>query len=108
MAARPPRRDTDGPDAIEFGIPALQPHLEEAEIEFPATGDQVVAGLGDPGIPIDAHGRTVPLSTAMDDLRGEEFESERALLDALHPVFERYRERTSSGLVSSIRGLLPF
>lgn len=108
MAARPPQRDTETPGAIEFGIAALQPYLEDAEVEYPVTSGELVAALGDPAVPVDAHGRTVSLSAVVEDTARDEFESERDLLDALHPVFERYRERASGGFLASLRGLLPF
>jgi hypothetical protein len=108
MAARPPQQDTSSPDAVEFGIAALVGHLDGANIEYPATSDEIVRALGDPDIPYDGSGSTVALSEAMDALPKRTFDSESELLELLHPVFEEYRVSTSGSLLGRIRAILPF
>ena len=104
MAVRPPQGDSDK-ELIEFGIAALGPHLDA--VDFPATGDEVVESVGDPSIPVDASGNTVSLSEALSHLPARTFDSERELLDDLHPVFEQYRT-SRAGLLDRLRGMLPF
>lgn len=108
MAARPPQQDTSSPDSIEFGIAALVGHLDRAEVEYPATRDEVIGALGDPEIPYDASGNTVALSEAMESLSKQRFDSESELLDVLHPVFEEYRVSTSGSILGRLRAILPF
>ncbi|WP_336024907.1 hypothetical protein [Halobellus salinisoli] len=107
MAVRPPQQGGDEPDSLEFGIAALTPYLSEAELSFPATSDEVVRALGDPEIPYDASGNSIPLSAALEATGPSRFDTERELLDALHPVFEEYRA-ASGGVLSQLRALLPF
>jgi hypothetical protein len=108
MAVRPPQEGGSDPDAIEFGIAALDARLDEADVTFPATGDEVVRALGDPEIPYDAAGNAVALEEALSALGTDRFDSESELLDGLHPVFEDYRARSASGIVAQLRALLPF
>jgi hypothetical protein len=108
MAARPPQQDTSSPDSVEFGIAALVGHLDHAEMDFPATDEEVVRALGDPEVPYDAAGNTVALSEAMDSLPKRTFDSKSELLDLLHPVFEEYRVSTGGGLLGRLRSILPF
>jgi len=108
MAARPPQQDSSSPDAVEFGIAALVGHLDHAEIEYPATSDEIVRALGDPDIPYDGSGGSVALSEAMEALPKRTFDSQSELLDLLHPVFEEYRVSTSGGLLGRLRSILPF
>lgn len=108
MAARPPQQDTSSPDAVEFGIAALVGYLDRAEVEYPASRDEIVRALGDPEIPYDGSGNTVALSEAMEALPKRQFESESELLDLLHPVFEEYRVSTGGSLLGRIRAILPF
>ncbi|WP_248896676.1 DUF2795 domain-containing protein [Haloplanus halobius] len=108
MAARPPQQDSSSPDAIEFGIAALVGNLDRADIEYPATREEIVRALGDPEVPYDAAGNTVALSEAMEALPKQEFESESELLDLLHPVFEEYRVSASGSLLGRLRSILPF
>ncbi|WP_251343266.1 DUF2795 domain-containing protein [Haloplanus halophilus] len=108
MAARPPQQDTSSPDAVEFGIAALVGHLDGADIEYPATREEVVRALGDPAVPYDASGNSVALSEAMEALPKRTFESEQELLDLLHPVFEEYRVSASGSLLGRLRAMLPF
>jgi len=108
MAARPPQQDTSSPDSVEFGIAALAGHLDRAEVEFPATQEEVVRALGDPDVPYDAAGNTVALSEAMEALPKRAFDSKSELLDLLHPVFEEYRVSTGGSLLGRLRSILPF
>lgn len=108
MAARPPQQDSSSPDAVEFGIAALVGHLDHADIEYPATSDEIVRALGDPEVPYDGSGSSVALSEAMEALPKRTFDSQSELLDLLHPVFEEYRVSTSGSLLGRIRAILPF
>lgn len=107
MARAPPPDDSE-PAIIEFGIPVLDDRLEEASVTFPATRDELQAAMGPTEIPYDAGGHTLRLGNALDEVEAERFETKNELLDALHPVFEANRQRTSTGLVSRVRSLLPF
>jgi hypothetical protein len=108
MGVRPPTGGSADREAVEFGIAALAPELEESDLEFPATVDEIVRTLGDPAVPVDASGRSLHLSTAFEDVDTHQFDSERELLNALHPVFESYRETVSAGWLDSLRQSLPF
>lgn len=105
MAARPPTDDLDDPDSVEFGIAALDAHLDGAELEFPATDDEVAAALGDPAVDYDPGGSSVRLSTVLERIDHGRFDSRQHLLDATHPEFERLRE--ASGVLTWLRSLLP-
>lgn len=104
MAARPPTDDRDEPDTVEFGIAALDAHLEDADVTFPATAEAVTAALGDPAVPYEPGGASVALSRVLEGVDRDRFESRQALLDATHPEFERLRER--GGLIAWLRSLL--
>lgn len=106
MAVRPPQNDTDEPDSLEFGIAALDGRLESRL--FPATSEELVRELGDPEVPYDAADHTLALSAALDRVDADRFETKNELLRALHPVFERERERGSGGVLGRLRSLLPF
>jgi hypothetical protein len=108
MAVRPPQGGTDEPEAIAFGIAALDARLDESDLSFPATTDEILEALGEPSIPYDAAGNTVALSAALSEVPHDRFEREGELLDALHPVFEAHRERTANSVLARLRGLLPF
>ena len=108
MAARPPRND-DGPSrSVEFGIAAVDAHLRESDLSFPATTADVRAVLGDREVAFDVQGTTVPLSTVLDDVDRSDFETRQELLNALHPVFETYRQERSRSPVARLRSILPF
>ncbi|MDY6818839.1 MAG: hypothetical protein SVG88_09270 [Halobacteriales archaeon] len=108
MGVRPPQQDSDEPELIEFGIAALDGRLEHTDIDFPATRAEIERVLGNVRVPYDAHGNEVTLSEALGELDQERFDSEQDLLNALHPVFERYRAQSASGIIASIRSFLPF
>jgi hypothetical protein len=108
MSVRPSQGTDDEPDVIEFGIAAFDAHLDGVDIDYPVSANDLVEELDDPEIPIDAHGNSIVLSDAIEDAEASEFESERKLKNALHPVFESRRERAAAGVLASIRTLLPF
>jgi hypothetical protein len=108
MGVRPPQQDDDEPDAIEFGIAALDARLSEVNVEYPADSDEIAAALGHTKIPYNAAGNTVAIDEAIDRSGVDYFESEQELLNALHPVFEEMRESASSSLLMQLRALVPF
>lgn len=108
MGVRPPAGGSGERETIEFGIAALTPMVEEADVDFPADAGAVVRALGDPDVPVDAKGRTIALSTAIEETGEHRFESQRDLLNSLHPVLEARRETVSTGWLASIRRQLPF
>lgn len=108
MGVRPPSDDTSEPDVIEFGIAALEPELEEADLEYPTDARTVRTKLGHVEVPYDVSGNTIQLETALEDVDERSFDNERDLLNALHPVFEAKREAAGSSLLAQLRGLVPF
>ena len=108
MGVRPPADDDSEPDVIEFGIAALEPKLESADIDYPTDARSLRAKLGATEIPYDASGNTLQLQEALEQVEGASFDSKRDVLNALHPVFERKRERAGSGILSQLRALVPF
>lgn len=108
MGVRPPQQDDDSqPETVAFGIAALAAHLDEADLEFPATAEEVAAAVDDE-IPYDAAGNGVRIEEVLDRIPQQEFETQDDLLDLLHPVFEDIRANKSGGVVSQLRSLLPF
>lgn len=106
MAAPPPQGDDAEPETIAFGIAAVDEALEETELSYPADAREVLAATGDRDIPYDSRGRTISLSTALEETDRRTFDSRRELLNALHPVFEAKRDR--GGLSGWLKALLPF
>lgn len=106
MAAVPPSND-DGsePDALAFGIAALDDLIRDGDVEFPVGAEDLVEGLGDPEIPYDPSGNAIPLSEAIERTDERHFESRRDLLNALHPIFEDARE--GGGVRGWLRRLFP-
>ncbi|WP_132060780.1 hypothetical protein [Halorussus amylolyticus] len=107
MGMRPPPSNDDGPDVIEFGIAEVAAELDDADLSFPATGDEVVRALSNPRIDYNAKGHAVALSEAMSDTEQHRFEDEQDLLNALHPTFERYRTSRTPGVIERFRAALP-
>lgn len=105
MAAPPPDDDLDEPDAVEFGIAALDAHLDDADLSFPATAEEVTAALDDPEVAYGPTSGSVRLSTVLERVEQDRFESSQDLLDATHPEFERLRQR-GGGLLAWLRSLL--
>lgn len=109
MGVQPP---TDGveeePDVVEFGIPAVTAKLETRDVSYPAKAEELAEAHGHLRIPVDAAGHEIQLSTAIEKTDRSRFDSERDLLDALHPVFEAERAAVSRSILAQLRGLLPF
>ncbi|MGM0398703.1 MAG: hypothetical protein ACQEQY_06875 [Halobacteriota archaeon] len=106
MAAVPPSNDDgEDPEAIAFGIPAVDDRIRGADVDFPVSADELVEALDDPEIPYDPAGRSIRLSEAIERADQSRFESRRELLNALHPIFEEARER--GGFRVWLRRLLP-
>ena len=110
MAARPPTGgDDDTPEVIEFGIAALDARVDDADLSFPATEEDVRRALGDDEIPYDARGRTIGIGEALDEIEADSYETENELLDAVYPVFEERRNASGPGSVlGHLRAMLPF
>lgn len=102
---RPPGGSDSEPDLIEFGIAALDAELSEGEVSFPATDEELLSELGDIDVEYDASGNSIRLSRALERTEKSSFESERDLLNALHPVFEDLRERGRPGLLGWLRSV---
>ncbi|MFP9059093.1 hypothetical protein ACLI4R_01025 [Natrialbaceae archaeon A-chndr2] len=106
MGVRPPTNGGDDePESIEFGIAAVDARLKRTDIEFPATEADVREALGTTAIPYDVKGNSIALGKALEAVDVETFESRQELLNALHPVFEHYREERSGGLLGRVRSL---
>ncbi|UIP01074.1 hypothetical protein Hbl1158_06900 [Halobaculum sp. CBA1158] len=108
MAARPPQGDTSEPDSIEFGIAALNARLDRAGVRFPATTDELIESLGDTEVSYDAAGNTLDVASVLREIPEERFESERDLLNRLHPIFEDRRRSGAGSLLGRVRSILPF
>lgn len=105
MAARPPTGDDADAEPVVFGIATVDEYLRDADVSFPATGEDVVGALGDPGVKCGPSGHEIALSTAVERTGTRTFETRREFLDAIHAEFERERER-GSGVVSWLRSLV--
>lgn len=105
MGMRPPGGGTGEPEPIEFGIAALDEELSERDVSFPATREEVLSELGNIDVEYDASGNSITLSRALERTDQSSFESERDLLNALHPVFEDLRKRGSPGIFGWLRSL---
>lgn len=109
MGIRPPSNNADDePVSVEFGIAAVDAKLSTVDLSFPATASEIDDVLGDADIPYDAAGNSVTLSEALENVDHREFETSQSLLNALHPVFEDYRQRAGSSFITTVRSLLPF
>lgn len=109
MGVQPPSDDIDdGPDVVEFGIAALDARISEASVSFPIDAETLRDEYGDITVPIDAAGTEIRLADALDATDRDAFDSERDLLNALHPVFEARRERSSRSILAQLRALVPF
>ncbi|AKH97683.1 hypothetical protein [Halanaeroarchaeum sulfurireducens] len=105
MAAVPPPSDEDEPDAVAFGIPALDDRLRRTDVDFPIRAEELVDELGNPDVPYDPSGRTISLSEAVDRSGRDRFETRRDFLNALHPVFED--ARSSGGIRGWLERFIP-
>lgn len=110
MGVQPPDNDelADGPDVVEFGIAAVDAHLEGEDLTYPVERSQLRRQYGEVEVPFDAAGRTVELDTVLAAVDSQTFDSERELLNELHPVFEEHRASSSTRLLDQLRSLLPF
>ncbi|MFC6766338.1 hypothetical protein [Natrinema soli] len=109
MGVRPPSSgDDEEPDSIEFGIAAVDAHLSDSDLSFPATKDDIRAEIGHENVPYDVHGNDVPLNEMLAEVPTDQFDSRQELLNALHQPFEEYRRNNSNGVVAQFRSLLPF
>jgi hypothetical protein len=108
MAARPPQGDDSSPDVIEFGIATVAARLDDANVSFPATSEDVLSAVDDTAIPYDASGNTFELAEALERVPYDRFEKRADLLNALHPIFEERRAEGSGSVVGRLRKLLPF
>jgi len=108
MGVRPPSDDGDEPNAIEFGIAALDATLSDAEIEYPTDKQTLRTKIGHRTVPYDAAGHTVTVEDALEEIPKNRFENEQELLNTLHPVFEARREATGNSLLAQLRSLVPF
>jgi hypothetical protein len=109
MGVRPPSDGIeDEPDELEFGIAALDARLTNADIDFPADKDELQSRFGHTDIPYDPAGNTMAFGSALEECDQTQFESEQDLLNAIHPVFERKREATTTDILTQLRSLVPF
>jgi hypothetical protein len=109
MGVRPPDDDVDdGPDVVEFGIAALDAELQRRDLQYPVEADSLRENHGTVTVPVDAAGTEIQLAEALEEAPVQRFESERELLDVLHPVFEQYRQERSRSFLRQLRALLPF
>lgn len=107
MAARPPSNDTDDePDIVEFGIAALDAHIEEREVSFPVAAADLATTHGDLRVAVGPAGRELTLREALARCDRERFKSRQELLNTLHPVFEAERE-AGGGILGRLRSLVP-
>ncbi|MEF8757957.1 MAG: hypothetical protein V5A33_06945 [Halobacteriales archaeon] len=108
MGVRPPTNDTSEPDAIEFGIAAVDARLDERNLSFPADRETVRSAFSGESIPYDASGSTVAFDTVLDEVDVQRFEDEQEFLNTLHPVFEEYRASRTPSVLQRLRSLFPF
>jgi hypothetical protein len=109
MGVQPPSDGVDeDPDVVEFGIAALDAKLESREVSYPVTSDALAESHGQLTVPVDASGNEVTLATVLERCDEHRFDSEQALLEALHPVFEAEREAVSRSILAQLRRLVPF
>ena len=105
MAAPPPKNDQET-SAITFGIAAMDEHLEGAELDFPASRDDILSAIGNRPVSYDPKGNTITLAAALENTNQQEFASRRELLNALHPVFETKRKQQGFG--GWLKTIFPF
>ncbi|MFC3478900.1 DUF5789 family protein [Halobacterium litoreum] len=105
MAARPPTDSGDRRDPDVFGIAAVDEHLADADLSFPATPEDVVDATGDPEVLCAPNGHGVALSSVLERTGRRRFDSRQDLLDELHEAFEQER-RDGVGIVAWLRSLV--
>ncbi|WP_336036982.1 hypothetical protein [Halobacterium yunchengense] len=104
MAARPPQSNDDPDEPTAFGIVAVDDHLQDADLDFPASRREVVEALDDPSVRCSPSGREVDLSAVLERTGRQRFDSRQQLLDDLHDAFEAERD-SGTGLVAWLRSL---
>lgn len=105
MAARPPQSNDEPREPAAFGIAAVDDHLSDANVSYPATPDEVATALDDPEVQCGPDGHDVELSTVLDRTGREEFDSRRDMLDELHDAFEAERHE-GGGFIGWLRSLV--
>lgn len=109
MAVRPPQQQSeDAPDTVAFGIAAIDGYLNETDMQFPASSDEILDTVGDRDVPYNVAGNTVKLSTVLEAVNKSAFDDRQELMNEMHPVFEYHREQAKSSIFTRIRALLPF
>lgn len=108
MGMRPPADDDEEePAVVAFGIAAVDDRLESVDVSYPVSAGALQEQVGDVAVPYDTRGHRVRLGDVIAECERERFEDEQDLLNALHPVFERHRER-GAGFLERVRRVLPF
>lgn len=108
MGTRLPQSDSPDYETTEFGIAALDAHLDDADITYPIEAKELVSALDNPEIAIDVQGHATTLSEIVEQSERRRFESEQDVLNGLHPVFEAKRESSTRSVIESLRSILPF
>jgi hypothetical protein len=103
---RPPSNDTEEPTSVEFGIAAVDARLDDYDISYPVSKHDLERRVGHLDVAYDMKGNTLSMRDALERVEQSEFADEQALLNALHPVFERRREKGT--VFDRIRSSLPF
>lgn len=106
MGVRPPQSGGDDDAAPgEFGIAAVDARLDDAELTFPASAQEVKAGFDGVEVPYEPGGTPVSLPEIVEESGRRQFDSRQELLNALHPVFEERRNAPGSGFLDWLRSL---
>lgn len=106
MGVRPPAGETGGePEVVEFGIAALDATLEESEVSFPTTTEELRSAIGEREVAYDATNNRVQVAEVLDRLDRTEFDDRNELMEAAHPVFEELRAEGPVGILGWLRSL---
>jgi hypothetical protein len=109
MGVRPPDSgSSESPDVIEFGIAAVDERLDLDALSYPVDVAELREEFGGVEVPYTASGQTTDMTTVLKRVDAREFDSKRALLNELHPVFEEMRASASSSIIGQLRALVPF
>lgn len=90
---------------MAFGIAAVDARLQEVDIVFPATAEEVKRALGDAEVPYEPGGGTVRVAEVVEQTGTREFDTRQELLNALHPAFEEMRNSSTPGFIQWVRSL---
>jgi hypothetical protein len=108
MGMRPPADDDDDePATVAFGIAAVDDRLESFDVSYPVSKSALRESVGHVEVPYDTRGHSVRLAEVLAEVDVEEFGDEQELLNALHPAFERRRQKGAS-VLERVRRVLPF